>query len=119
AAPSRPQGKESNDIITMCVLADPKKYLYDEISSDNRNPIVNPIGPVYGALEASGDYMPVVDPVHNTSSMIKLTYRDPDTPNEGDPPPAAPSPYWGDEVIWNSRANAHSFAMDEKSRVWV
>ena len=51
--------------------------------------------------------------------MIKLTYRDPDTPNEGDTPPAAPSPYWGDEVIWNSRANAHSFAMDEKSRVWV
>ena len=119
AAPSRPQGKERNVVITMWDWADPKVYLHDEISSDKRNPIVNPNGPVYGALEASGDYMPVVDPVHNTSSMIKLTYRDPDTPNEGDTPPAAPSPYWGDEVIWNSRANAHSFAMDEKSRVWV
>ncbi len=119
AAPSRPQGKERNVVVTLWDWADPKVYMHDEIASDKRNPVVNPNGPVYGALEASGDYMPVVDPVHNTSSMIKLTYRDPDTPSEGDTPPAAPSPYWGDEVIWTSRANAHSFAMDEKSRVWI
>jgi hypothetical protein len=119
AAPSRPQGKERNVVITMWDWADPKVYLHDEISSDKRNPIYNPNGPIYGALEASSDYMPVVDPVHNTSTMIKLTYRDQDTPSEGDTPPAAPSPYWGDEVIWTSRANAHSFAMDEKSRVWI
>jgi hypothetical protein len=119
AAPSRPQGKERNVVITMWDWADPKVYLHDEISSDKRNPVVNPNGPIYGALEASGDYLPVVDPVHNTSSMVKLTYRDADTPSEGDTPPAAPSPYWGDEVIWTSRANAHSFAMDEKSRVWI
>jgi hypothetical protein len=119
AAPSRPQGKERNVVVTLWDWADPKVYLHDEISSDKRNPVVNPNGPIYGALEASGDYMPVVDPVRNTSSMIKLTYRDPDTPSEGDTPPAAPSPYWGDEVIWTSRANAHSFAMDEKGRVWI
>jgi hypothetical protein len=119
AAPSRPQGKERNVVVTLWDWAAPKVYLHDEISSDKRNPVVNPNGPVYGALEASGDYMPVVDPVHNTSTMVKLTYRDPDTPSEGDTPPAAPSPYWGDEVIWTSRANAHSFAMDEKSRVWI
>ncbi len=119
AAPSRPQGKERNVVVTLWDWADPKVYLHDEISSDKRNPIVNPNGPIYGALEASADYLPVVDPVKNTSSMVKLTYRDPDTPSEGDTPPAAPSPYWGDEVIWTSRANAHSFAMDEKGRVWI
>jgi hypothetical protein len=119
AAPSRPQGKERNVVVTLWDWAGPKVYLHDEIASDKRNPIVNPNGPVYGALEASGDYLPVVDPVHNTASMVKLTYRDPDTPSEGDTPPAAPSPYWGDEVIWTSRANAHSFAMDEKGRVWI
>ena len=119
AAPSRPQGKERNVVVTLWDWADPKVYLHDEISSDKRNPVVNPNGPIYGALEASGDYMPVVDPVRNTSSMIKLTYRDADTPSEGDTPPAAPSPYWGDEVIWTSRANAHSFSMDEKGRVWI
>jgi hypothetical protein len=119
AAPSRPQGKERNVVVTMWDWADQKVYLHDEISSDKRNPIVNPNGPIYGALEASADYLPVVDPVHNTTSMVKLTYRDPDTPSEGDTPPAAPSPYWGDEVIWTSHANAHSFSMDDKGRVWI
>ena len=42
--------------------ADPLR-LHDEIASDKRNPVVNPNGPIYGALEASADYMPVVDPV--------------------------------------------------------
>ena len=119
AAPSRPQGKERNVVVTLWDWADQKVYLHDEISSDKRNPIVNPNGPIYGALEASADYLPVIDPVKNTATMVKLTYRDPDTPSEGDTPPAAPSPYWGDEVIWTSRAVAHSFAMDEKSRVWI
>ena len=30
-----------------------------------------------------------------------------------------PSPYWGDETIWTSQSNAHSFAMDQQSRVWI
>src|ERR1051326_2204048 len=119
AQPSRPQGKERNVVVTLWDWAGPKVYLHDEISSDKRNPVVNPNGPIYGALEASADYLPVVDPVHNTATMVKLTYRDADTPSEGDTPPAAPSPYWGDEAIWTSRANAHSFAMDEKGRVWI
>jgi len=118
-APPRPQGKERNVVITMWDWADQKVYLHDEIASDKRNPKVNPNGPIYGALEASADYMPVVDPVHNTATQIKLTYRDPKTPSEADTPPAGSSPYWGDEVIWTSHANAHSFAMDSQSRVWI
>ena len=47
--------------------ADEKAYLHDEITSDKRNPRVNANGPIYGALEASADYMPVVDPVTHTS----------------------------------------------------
>jgi hypothetical protein len=117
--PPRPQGRERNVVVTMWDWADPKVYLHDEIASDKRNPVVNPNGPIYGALEASSDYMPVIDPVHHTATKIPLTYRDPKTPSEGDTPPAASSPYWGDEVIWTSHANAHSFAMDEKSRVWI
>ena len=62
-APQRPQGKERNVVVTMWDWADPKAYLHDEIASDKRNPIVNANGPIYGALEASADYMPVVDPV--------------------------------------------------------
>ena len=52
--------------ITMWDWADPKVYLHDEIASDKRNPTVNANGPIYGALEESGDYLPVVDPTTHT-----------------------------------------------------
>jgi hypothetical protein len=51
--------------------------------------------------------------------MIRLQVRDPKTPSAADTPPAAPSPYWGEEVIWNSQSVAHSFAMDKQERVWI
>jgi hypothetical protein len=119
AAPQRPQGRERNVVITMWDWADPKVYMHDEIASDKRNPTVNPNGPIYGALEESGDYLPVVDPKTNTSSQIKLIVRDPDTPTSHDQPPAAASPYWGDEAIWDSKTTVHSFAMDGQGRVWA
>jgi hypothetical protein len=99
--------------------ADPKAYLHDEIASDKRNPTVNANGPIYGALEAAADYVPVVDPIKNTASQIKLIVRDPKTPSEGETKPAKPSPYFGDEAIWTSQANAHSFSMDKEGRVWI
>jgi len=118
-APPRPQGIERNVVISMWDWADPKAYLHDEISSDKRNPRVNANGPLYGALEASADYLPVADPVRHTASQVKLEVRDPNTPSSGAVGPQAPSPYWGEEAIWNSQANAHSFAMDAQARVWV
>ena len=117
--PQRPQGKERNVVITMWDWADPKAYLHDEIASDKRNPTVNANGLIYGALEAAADYVPVVDPMRNTASQIKLTVRDPKTPSEGSTRPMAASPYWGDEAIWTSQANAHSFSMDKEGRVWI
>jgi hypothetical protein len=117
--PQRPQGKERNVVITMWDWADPKAYLHDEIASDKRNPTVNANGLIYGALEAAADYVPVVDPMRNTASQIKLTVRDPKTPSEGSTQPMAASPYWGDEAIWTSQANAHSFSMDKEGRVWI
>src|SRR5215470_5773675 len=84
AAPGRPQGKERNVVITMWDWAGPKVYLHDEIASDKRNPVINANGPIYGALEESGDYLPVIDPTTNTATQIKLTVRDPETPSSGD-----------------------------------
>jgi hypothetical protein len=118
-APPRPQGVERNVVVTMWDWADPKVYLHDEISTDKRNPTVNANGPIYGSLEASADYLPVVDPMRHTASQVKLQVRDPKTPSEASIPPAEPSPYWKDEVIWTSQSNAHSFAMDKQSRVWI
>jgi hypothetical protein len=117
--PPRPQGRERNVVVTMWDWADPKVYLHDEIGTDKRDPTVNPNGPIYGALEASADYMPVVEPARNTASRVKLQVRDPKTPSEAQTPPAQPSPYWGEETIWTSQANAHSFAMDHQGRVWI
>ena len=119
AAPPRPQGRERNIVITMWDYGTPTTYLHDEIASDKRNPTVNANGPIYGATEESQQFLPVVNPAQNSASQVKLAVRDPKTPSTGDQPPAAASPYWGDEVIWNSQANAHSFAMDKQARVWV
>ncbi|HVL89184.1 MAG TPA: carboxypeptidase-like regulatory domain-containing protein, partial [Actinomycetota bacterium] len=116
-APPRPQGRERNVVITMWDWADPKAYLHDEIASDKRNPTVNANGPVYGAMEESADYMPVIDPVRHTASRIQLQVRDPNTQRPGKP--AASSPYWGDEMIWTAQTTAHSFAMDKQARVWI
>src|SRR5215471_4724646 len=115
----RPQGRERNVVITMWDWADPKVYLHDDIASDKRNPTVNANGPIYGALEESGDYFTVVDPVHNATSKVALKPRDPQTPSSASTLPAAASPYWGDEVIWNSQTTVHSFAMDKQARVWA
>src|SRR5262249_3059948 len=118
AAPARPQGKERNVVVTLWDWADSKGYLHAEIARDQRNPTVSPNGPVYGALEESADYMPVVDPVHSATRQIKLEVRDPKTPSQANNPPAQSSPYWGDEAIWTAQTTAHSFAMDDQARVW-
>jgi hypothetical protein len=55
AAPSRPQGRERNVVVTLWDWADPKVYLHDNIASDKRNPTVNSNGPIYGRLGAASD----------------------------------------------------------------
>ena len=117
-APPRPQGTERNIVITQWDWADPKAYLHDEASTDKRDPTVNANGPIYGALEASADYVPVLDPVRHVASQAKIPVRDPDTPVAAGPP-LMPSPYWGEEAIWTSQANVHNPMLDHKGRVWL
>jgi hypothetical protein len=117
-APPRPQGIERNVVITQWDWADPKAYLHDEVSTDRRNPTVNANGLIYGALELSADYLPVLDPIKNTISQVPLTVRDPDTPATP-PTMIQPSPYWGNEVVWTSKNNVHNPMLDERGRVWI
>ncbi len=118
AAPPRPRGVERNIVITQWDWADPKSYLHDSVSTDRRNPRLNPYGPIYGALELSSDYVPVLDPVKHTVSRIPLSVRDPNTPPTN-PKMPQPSPYWGHEVIWTSKNNVHNPMLDEKNRLWL
>ena len=117
--PPRPQGIERNVVITMWDWADPKAYLHDLVSTDRRNPTLNANGPVYGVLEASADYLPVLDPKTHTVSRVPVTLRDPSTPPATPQQVAGASPYWGTEAIWTSRANVHNPMLDETGRVWI
>ena len=102
-APRRPQGIERNVVITEWDWADPKSYLHDVVSTDRRNPTLNANGLMYGSLELSSDYLPVLDPVHNTVSRVPLTVRDPNTQPATGPPTGAPSAYWGEEASGRAR----------------
>jgi hypothetical protein len=53
-----------------------------------------------------------------------MPVRDPDMPLSLGPghaaqvKPTGASPYWGDEQLWDTRANNHNAMFDEKGRVW-
>lgn len=118
-APPRPQGIERNVVITQWDWADPKAYLHDVVSTDRRKPTLNANGLLLGALEVSADYLPVLDPLKHDTSRVPLTVRDPNTEPATGPHMPQPSPYWGDEPIWNSKTNVHNPMYDHKGRVWI
>ena len=117
ATPERPSGVERNLVITLWDWSQPTAYLHDAISTDRRNPRVNANGRVYASPEDSTDLLPVLDPARHTVTEIEHPVRDPQTPSSRTNT-FGPSPYWGDEPIWNSRTLAHNPMMDERRRVW-
>src|SRR4051812_2848485 len=123
--PPRPQGVERNLVITSWEWGTEKNYLHDLIASDRRNPTVNAYGPLYGSNEYSSDDMPILDPKTNKVSFFKMPVQDPNTPYALGPGHAAavkplqPSAYWGDQQIWDTKANNHNSMFDKKGRVWL
>jgi hypothetical protein len=122
--PPRPQGVERNIVVTTWEWGDPKKYLHDLIASDRRDPTVNAGGPLYGSPEYATDVYPILDPRTHTVTTFTAPVRDPETPEAFGPghaaiaKPMAPSPYWGEEKIWDTKANNHNGMIDGKGRVW-
>ena len=125
ALPTRPQGVERNIVVTLRDWMTEKHYLHDLIASDKRNPTVNANGPLYGSPEYSSDAMPILDPVRNTATSFRMPVRDADTPIGLGPGHAAalaplqPSPYWGGETIWETKANNHNSMFDKSGRLWM
>jgi hypothetical protein len=125
--PPRPNGVERNIVVTSWEWSTDKHYLHDLISSDRRNPTVNAYGPLFGSPEYSTDNMPILDPKTHKVTFFKLPVRDPNMPPTLGPPlhlsampkPNAPSPYWGDETIWDSRADNHNSMFDRDGRLWL
>jgi hypothetical protein len=123
--PTRPTGIERNLVVTTWDWSKPDKYLHDLISSDRRKPTINAGGPLYGAPEYSTDEMPILDPKTHKVSTFKMPVADPSMPvslgpgHAGAIKPTTPSAYWGDEILWDTKANQHNAMFDEKGRVWL
>ena len=122
-APPRPQGVERNVVITTWEWGNEKTYMHDLISSDRRNPTVNANGPLFGSPEYASDDMPILDPKTSKVTFFKLPVRDPSMPEAPGfgftLEPLQPSAYWGDEKIWNTKANNHNAMFDKQGRVWL
>jgi hypothetical protein len=123
STPPRPQGVERNVVITTWEWGTEKTYAHDLISSDRRYPTVNANGPLFGSPEYASDDMPILDPKTSKVTFFKLPVRDPampEAPGFGfSAEPMQPSAYWGDEKIWNTKANNHNAMFDKKGRVWL
>jgi hypothetical protein len=125
AKPTRPQGIERNLVVTTWEWGDPKSYLHDLIASDRRYPRVNAHGPLYGSPEYATDLLPILDPKTHKVTTFKAPVRDADTPEALGPGHAAmakplqSSPYWGDEKLWDSKANNHNAMFDRHGRLWL
>ena len=117
--PERPSGVERNIVATVRDWSQAQFYMHDLSGTDRRDPTVNGYGKIYGAPELSTDEMPILDPLTNTATVFHLPARDEDTPTTNDAAVVAPSPYWGDERIWDSKANVHNPMLDQDGRVWL
>jgi hypothetical protein len=123
--PQRPQGVERNLVVTTWDWSQPDKYLHDLISSDRRKPTVNAGGKLYGSPEYSTDNMPILDPKTHTVTYFKMPVQDTNMKvslgpgHAGAEKPTAASAYWGEEVLWDTKANNHNSMFDDKGRLWL
>jgi hypothetical protein len=119
-APPRPKGIERNVVITLWDISTPTAFVHDVAVTDKRNPTMNAYGPVYG-VEFHNNALVVLDPVKNTTKLLPIPTRDartqmtPFTPQRVD----LPSPYWGDEIIFQDFVQPNHLTMDDKGRVWA
>ena len=118
AQPPRPQGIERNIVLTLWDWSRPTAYLHDLD--------IRPTGAIRRSTPtASSTARPRRAPTTCRSSTrrtirsseIKHPVRDPNTPTSKTAP-MEPSPYWGEEPIWDSQTSTHNPMMDEKGRVW-
>ena len=123
--PPRPQGAERNVVVTSWEWGEPDRYLHDEIATDRRFPTVNAYGLLYGSPEYSTDTMAILDPKTNTATSFKMPVQDPEMPESlgaghaAGLKPLQASAYWGDDKIWDTRANNHNAMIDKNGRVWL
>jgi hypothetical protein len=115
-APPRPAGVERNVVITMWNWGDQYNMVHDEISTDRRNPRLNPYGLIYG-VDWTNDWLVSVDPVNHVANRVKVPHgtATPKLRQEGFPD----FRYFGPKPVWNNPASPHNPMMDTTGRVWL
>lgn len=117
--PPRPTGLERNIVLTMWNWADSVAFMHDVISTDKRDPTVNPDGPIYG-VDIGNDHLTIVDPGTHQATMLRVPVRPGDqVPPMFDPNLVAPYRYFGETTVWHNPANPHNPMMDAQGRVWL
>ncbi len=120
--PPRPQGIERNVVLTEWEWGrGPADWVHDEMTTDKRNPTVNPHGLVYATSEGAGTLV-IANPLTNESNQIMIPTRaDQKTiePYLMSLEVGFPSPYFGEQVIWTATNSPHNPMMDQRGRVWV
>ncbi|HJZ97066.1 MAG TPA: carboxypeptidase-like regulatory domain-containing protein [Candidatus Solibacter sp.] len=121
SAPPRPQGVERNIVISQWDWSDDKAFIHDVITTDTRNPTLNPNGFVYGPEQFSSDTIVALDPVKNSWTRFPVPMRDHDMPkNYNRPPSKGPAPLtWGDQDVRPATMRLHNMMMDQKGRFWI
>jgi hypothetical protein len=118
--PPRPKGVERNVVVTLWDVSTPTAFVHDVSTTDKRNPTMNGYGKIYG-VEFHNNALVELDPIKNTTRLLPIPTRDdkklmtPFTRQEVD----LPSPYWGDEVIFQDYVQPNHLTMDDRGRVWA
>ena len=112
-APPRPNGVERNIVVSWWDWGTERDGRTDGAGSNLHNPTVNARGPIYGVVQPT-DLLAVLDPVEHRSMAITVPSSAPKTGAS-----VAPSPYWGQENIWERTSDPRSVAMDSQGRVWL
>ena len=116
-APARPQGIERNVVATVRDWLTDGNYLHDlsgRIAATRRSTATARCTARRSSAPTSSRY----STRGQHRDHVPAPVRDANTPTTHDDPVTAPSPYWGDERIWDSKANAHNPMLDAKGRVW-
>ena len=117
--PPRPQGVERNLVLTMWEWGGETSYVHDEVTTDKRRPTVNGNGLVYG-VSISNDALLITDTQAHRSVELSIPLREAGVPSYFPTEPGfEPSPYWGDEIIFDAPANPHNPMMDGQGRLWL
>ncbi len=120
-APPRPQGIERNFVVTLWEVDTDRSFIHDVVSTNERRITDNAYGPVY-ATDYSAATIWALDPKTATKTMVQVPLR-----KESDRPlmehftpqtVAAPSPYWGNEIVWDDPNFIAMPHMDSKGRIW-